>query len=166
MSPQREFSWILLSVVFHFHPSGFIPCLLRESFHGFCPQWFFIFIPSGFIPCLLRENFHGFCPQWSFNFIPSGFILCLLSKNPHGPFALGGLLLLSPVDTVSPQRILSWILPVVVFIFYFTFKSPTVLSSRGPLLLYFCDVWVCGLMSINLQMVSSIGFRSLMLEGN
>jgi hypothetical protein len=118
------------------------PCLLVENFHGFCPQWllFFSFLfPSGFSSCLLRENFHGFFPQWSFIFIPDGIIPCLLKKNFHGPFSLSGHSFLSPVDTVSPQRVLSRILPAVVFIFHFTFKSPIVLSSRGPLSLYCCD---------------------------
>jgi hypothetical protein len=44
-------------------------------------------------------------------------------------FVLSGLSLLSPLDTMFPQRILSRILPSVVFIFHFTFKSPTILSS-------------------------------------
>jgi hypothetical protein len=95
VSPRRELSRILPSVALHFHPSedlyhvsskrtiidfalsGFVfsslreftPCLLRENYHEFFPQWPFIFIPQ-WIPCLLKENYHEFCPQWIYIFIP------------------------------------------------------------------------------------------------
>ncbi len=102
--------------VFHLICSMHAPCLHRENFHGFCPQWLpLIFIPQWiytvshqreiswifpsvifhfhlqWIPCLLKENFHGFYPQW----------------------------------------------------FSFYFKSPTVLSSKGPFILFLrcVSVW-------------------------
>ena len=164
VSSQRELSRVFSSVAFFsFHPSmdlysissertitdfafsgfvfssltGFIPCLLRENLHGFCPQWPFIFIPLGFIQCLLREKFHGFCSQWplfssledlyhvsserivmgfalnglSFSSL-NGFIPCLLRENFHGFY---------------PQ----W--------FSIYFKSLIVLSSKVPFF-HFCDV--------------------------
>ena len=83
---KKESQVIGTKYVFHLIYSMHTPCLLKDNFHGFCPQWilFFSFIfPSGFSPCLLRENFHGFCPQWSFIFIPSGFIPCLLRESFH-----------------------------------------------------------------------------------
>ena len=49
--------------------------------------------PRGFIPCLLRENFHGFCSQWFYIFITQR------------------------IYTVSPQRELSWIFPLVALYF-------------------------------------------------
>ncbi len=101
------------------------PCLLRESFHGFCPQWFlfyfspvdfhhvsrkrifmdlpsvvsFLFLPSGFSPCLLRENFHGFCPQWFlFYFSPVDFHY-VSSERTFMDFALSGFF------SIFPQQI-------------------------------------------------------------
>ncbi len=38
-------------------------CVSSRENHGFCPQWPFHFHPQR-IPCLLRENFHRFYPQW------------------------------------------------------------------------------------------------------
>ena len=102
----------------------------RENFHRFCPQWLYIFIPQRIFTMSLRER--------TINFNPRGFLPCLLKENFHGYY---------------PQ------------LFSFYFKSPTVLSSKD-LLFYFCDAWVCGLMSIDLQMVSSIGFQSSMLKSN
>ena len=81
VSPQREHSRILPSVALFLFSSlrGFILCLLRVtdfalsglSFH---PQW---------IPCLLRENFHGFYPQWFSLYFKSPTVL-----SSKGPFTL------------------------------------------------------------------------------
>jgi hypothetical protein len=170
VSPQRELSRILLSVAFHFHspvdyrvsleriitgfalsglsfpfPSGFLPCLLRKNYHGFCPQWLCIFILSGFIPCLLRENYHGCCPQWLFYFHSlmdfyrvssertitdfaltgfiflslSGFTQCLLRENLHGFYPQWFCIFIPQwICSLSPQRELSRILPSVVLYFH------------------------------------------------
>ncbi len=106
----------------------------ERTFMDFCPQWFlFFYCPQWIFTMSPRsEFFMDFCPQWSFIFIPSEYRVSL--KSTFTDFTFNS------------------------FHFHFTFKSPTVLSSRGTLLRYCCDAWVYGLVSINLQMVSSIGF--------
>ena len=109
MSPHWELSRIFPLVAFYFHPSidlhhvsqegifmdfvlnglsfsslrGFIPCLLKDNFYGFCPQWFCIVIPQ-WIPYLLRVNFYGFYPQWFFFYFKS--LTVLSSKGPFLSF--------------------------------------------------------------------------------
>ena len=81
---------------FIFAYSMHAPCLLRENFHGFCPQWLFIIIiiiiiPSGFLLCLLRENFHGSCPQWLlFFYFPQWIFTMSPQKEFSWTLALSG----------------------------------------------------------------------------
>jgi uncharacterized membrane protein len=96
VSPQRELSRILPSVVFHFYsPMDFYHVSLERTIMDFALNGFafsslanlyrvssertttdvalsgFLFsFPSGFLPCLLRENYHRFCPHWLYIFIP------------------------------------------------------------------------------------------------
>ena len=78
----------------------------------------FYFIYSMHAPCLLRENFHGFYPQGlPFFYFPQKNSTVSPQRELSRTFSLNGLSLSSPVDTVSPQRVLSQILFSVVFIF-------------------------------------------------
>ena len=103
MSPQRELSWILPSVVFFlFFPSGFSPCLLRENFHGFFPKWLlFYFSPVDFY-CIFSRGNHGFCLQQLYIFIPQRIFTMSTQKEQSWTFSLNGLSFSSPMDTVSP----------------------------------------------------------------
>jgi hypothetical protein len=65
---------------------------LERTFTDFALSGFAFSSLRGFIPYLLRENFHGFFPQWLYIFI-----------NQR-------------IYTVSPQRELSQVLPLVVFL--------------------------------------------------
>ena len=81
--------------MFHLIGSMQAPCLLRENFHRFCPQWLsFYFHPSADLYYVLRENYHEFCPHWLYIFI------------------------LQQIYTVSPQRELSQILPSMALHFH------------------------------------------------
>ena len=121
--------------------------LLRVSseitFTDFAFSGFLIFIPNGFVPCLLKENFYGLYPQWFCIFNPSGFVPCLLRKKFHR-FCLNGPLYFHPqwICFVSPQRELSQILPLVVFL---SFPTPTVFLSWASIYKWFrllsFDLW-------------------------
>jgi hypothetical protein len=81
VSPQRELSRIVPLMAFHFHPQWICTVSpLRELSRILPLVAFHFFIPSGFISCLLRKNFHGFCPQWFFFYFKSPAILT--SKGP------------------------------------------------------------------------------------
>jgi hypothetical protein len=70
MSLQRQLSRILPSVALYFHPlEDFYRISLEGTITDFSLSGFIFSSLRGFIPCFLRENFHGFCPQWlSFHF--------------------------------------------------------------------------------------------------
>jgi hypothetical protein len=56
---------------FYFHPSADLYCVSSErTITNFALIGFTFSSFSRFIPCLLRENYHGFCPQWLYIFIP------------------------------------------------------------------------------------------------
>jgi hypothetical protein len=63
------------------------PCLLRENFHIFCPQWLFFY-------------YYYYYPQWIFTMSPQREFSWVLSS-------VASFLLFSPVDLyrVSPKRI-------------------------------------------------------------
>ena len=71
LSLQGELSWTLPSVASYFHPSEDLHRVSSERIiTDFALSGFVFSSLRGFIPCLLRENFHGFCPQWLCIFIP------------------------------------------------------------------------------------------------
>jgi hypothetical protein len=71
VSPQKELSWILPSIAFcSHHLKDLYRVSLERIFMDFALSGFIFSSLRGFIPCLLRENFHGFCPQWLCIFIP------------------------------------------------------------------------------------------------
>jgi hypothetical protein len=116
MSPQKEFSWTLPSVALHFHPlkdlyrvfsertftdfalngftfsslSEFIPCLLRENFHGLCPQWPFIFIPQRIYTMSPQRELSRILPLVAFHFHPSTDLHCVSSKRTFTGSTLSG----------------------------------------------------------------------------
>ena len=93
MSPQKELSRILPSMALCFHHSKDLYYVsLERIFMDFALSGFIFSSLRGFIPCLLRENFHGFCTQW----------LCIFIRQQ--------------IFIVSPQRELSWVLPLVVYL--------------------------------------------------
>ena len=134
VSPQTKLSQILPSVALYFHPSmDLYRVSSKRTIIDFSLSGFTFSSPCGFIPCLLRENYHEFFPQWPYIFTPQWIL------------------------SVSPQREFSRILPSVVFHFHpqwipfllrkkfhgfypqwfsFYFKSPTVLSSKRPFILF------------------------------
>jgi hypothetical protein len=111
VSSERIFMGLVLSGFFSFiFPSGFIPCLPKENFHGFCPQWllFFYYPQWIFTMSPQREFSWVFALSGFFYFIfPSVFLPCLLIENFHGILPSVALSFSSLVDTVSPQRVLS-----------------------------------------------------------
>jgi hypothetical protein len=171
VSPQRELSWILPSVALYFHPLEDLYCLFsKRTIIDFALSGFIFSSLRGFTPCLLRENFHRFCPQWPCIFIsqriytvspqrelsrtlpsmalyfhplkdlyrvssertimdfslnglsfPSlrGLIPCLLKENFHG-FCPQWLYTFIPqrIYTMSAQREFLWILPSVSLYFH------------------------------------------------
>ena len=171
VSPQRELSQILPSIALHFHLSedlyhvssertvtnfalngfifsslrGFIPCLLRENYHGFFPQWPFISIPQRIDTMSSQREFSWILPSVTLYFHPSEdlyhvcserifmdfalsdfifsslweFIPCLLRENFHGFYRQWlYIFILQKIYTMSPQREFSWILPLMVLHFY------------------------------------------------
>ena len=146
MSPQREFSWTSpLVVSFLSFPSGFSPCLLRENFHGFHPQWFpFLFSPEELCRVSLRGN-HGLCLQWFYILISPEDFYYVSSRENHR-FCLQllyTLYFLEDLHHLSLERTFTSF-TLSGFHFHFTFKSPTILSSQGPLftlLSWFVSVW-------------------------
>ena len=73
----------------------------------------------GFIPYLLRENLHGFCPQTLYIFIPQR-IYTVSSERTFTDFALSGLYIFIPkrIYTVSPKKEPSRILPSMALHFH------------------------------------------------
>ena len=141
-------------------------------------QW----ICSVFPQCFLSENLHGFHSSVNLlHFSSTSFFHVSLEKFPWITLSV---LYSSPLDLfyVSSMKIFTdFYYSVSLFHVYsvksfmdfdlslsrlnlswlWYFKSPTILSFKGPFsLLKFCDAWMCGLMGIDLQMVLSFGFRS------
>ena len=160
LSPQREFSLILPSVALHFYLSkdlhrvssertitdfalngftfsslrGFTPCLLRENYHGFCPQWLYIFIPQRIYTVFPQRESSWILPSVALHFHHSmdfhrvslektitdfalsgfvfsslsGFLPCLLRRDYHGFCLQWPFIFISEwIYTVSPQKELS-----------------------------------------------------------
>ena len=158
MSPQRELSWISPSVAsFLFSPMYFFYHVSSERiFMDFTLSGFLFIFPRGFIPCLFERE-PQILPSMALHFhLPRGFLYRVSLKGNHR-FCLQQLYTLHfPEDLhrVSSERTitdfcLQW---SFIFIisgycvspkrtstgftlngFHFTFKSPIVLSSQGPL---------------------------------
>ena len=70
VSTQRKFSWILPSVALYFHPSKDLHSVFSERIiTDFALSGFSFSSFRGLITCLLKKSYHGFCPQWLCVFI-------------------------------------------------------------------------------------------------
>ena len=127
---------ILPSMALHFALSHRIFTMsLQEGTTDFAFNGFIFSLPRGFTPCLLRENYHGLLPSVVFYFSSSGYRVS--SEKTIMDFCPQWSFIFHPVDTVSPHKELSRVFILSGFSFYF--KSPIVLSSKRPFLLYYCD---------------------------
>jgi hypothetical protein len=109
---------------------GFLPCLLRENYHGFCPQWLYISSLKGVTLCLLRENFTIF-PLVALYFHPSEDLYPVSSERTITDFSLSGFVFSSP-SRFTPCLFRENFHGFYPQWFFFYFKSSIVLSSKGP----------------------------------
>ena len=131
--------------VFHLIYSMHALCLLKDNYHGFCPQWLCIFILQRIYTVFSQRELSQILPSVALYFHPSedlhrvssertftdfalnslafsslrGFIPCLLRENCH-ELCPQWLYIFIPqrIYTVSPQRELSWIFPSMAFHFH------------------------------------------------
>ncbi len=137
MSSPRELSWTSPSMAsFLFSLVDFYHVFSKRTFMDFALSGFFSIFPSGFLPCLFKRE-PRILPSMALHFALPHRIFTMSLQEGTTDFAFNGFIFSLPSGyRVSSERTFKGF---IFSGFSFYFKSPTVLSSKGPLLLYCCD---------------------------